>query len=151
MMIETTADKPLELAIADIDETASVEHIARTLDRLEAYLAYGRELKAKLEENLTQYVEANAGGGEIAIGTVRYWLGFPKVTKCLNVRGCAEALLASSGGDWDEFANCLASDAIKHGAAKKILGDRWDEFFAVEVRPKLVNDKPKKELQKLDT
>jgi hypothetical protein len=150
-MTDTPADKPLELAIADVDPTASIEHVARTLDRLEAYLAYGRELKSKLEANLLIYVTANAGENEIMIGTVKYWLGYPKVTKCTNVRGCAEALLESSGGDWDAFANCLAADGVKPGAAKKILGDRWDEFFTVEVRPKLENDAPKKTLQRLDT
>jgi hypothetical protein len=139
----------LELAIAKVQPDTSIDDVAQTLDRLAAYMERGRQLKEQLDERMLEYLEAN--GGEVSIGTVKYWIGFPKTTKCLDVRAAVEALLEATGGDMDAFCACLSSNALKYGACKEPLGDKWGLHFVVELKPKIENDKPKKDLQRMDT
>lgn len=148
VMTQPTAQlEPLETAIARIEPTTPIDDVAYALNRLDSYMQFGRELKQRLEEAVIDWIQAN---GDLVIGDVRYYVGVRKTTKCIDVAAAVDALLAASGGDMQAFVACLASDALKHGAAKKVLGEQWDRYFKVEAKPKLENEQPKKELMKVD-
>jgi hypothetical protein len=107
-----------------------------------------RRLKALAEKAIIEWIEnhgdLNAGNG------VRYYVGKDKKTKCRNVPGAIDALLTAVGGDMARFAEVLSSDAIKHGAAAKILDEAvWDNLFEVTYEPDLKEGSNKK-LMKFD-
>ena len=87
------------------------------------------------------------------IGTRRIFVGTKKDTKCRAIRPALEALLQCCGGDWDEFANALSSNAIKYGAAKQVMPpDVWAAHFEVVEKMELRDgeEKPVRQLVDVD-
>lgn len=101
-----------------------------------------KELKARLDEKLAEWIEAN---GEIRFGSKRLYVGVKKDTKCRALRPAMEALLNACGGDWEQFCECMASSAIKYGAAKSVMGEEvWKEHFEVVEKTELKEGEPVK-------
>jgi hypothetical protein len=67
--------------------------------------------------------------GPVETETERYYLGRTKTTKCKDVPAALDAAFTATGGDMDAVAGLLASQPLKHGACRSVLGERWDEFF----------------------
>lgn len=84
---------------------------------------------------------------------VEYRAITPRTVKCLDVRKAMEAILTAAGGDWDAMCGCLSSEAIKHGAAGKILSEaEFERLFVVTFPPTLKeHELPVKRLAKVDT
>jgi hypothetical protein len=130
--------------IIPITPTSSIEQIADNLGKLKALAERARELKRQFDEQLLEYIEAN---GDVTIGEVRYYAGYEKETKCVNVPGALTSLMIHAGGDVEVFCGALAANAIKHGAAKKILPpDEYDLYFVTSLKPDLKEGKPVKKV-----
>lgn len=138
----------LETAIITTSPDDDTHKLLELYFRLKAYIERGRDMKLMLEEKLVENLSAN---GPVMVGDVQYRAGVKKTTKCQNLPGAVQALLESVGGDFDAFCQCLSSNAIKYGAAREPLGDRWDEFFKVEEQLELVEGKAKKSLIEVNT
>lgn len=138
----------LQDAIITINPDADTQALLELYFRLKAYIERGRDMKLMLEEKLVENLSAN---GPVMVGDVQYRAGVKKTTKCMNLPGAVQALLESVGGDFDAFCQCLSSNAIKYGAAREPLGERWDEFFKVEEQLELVEGKAKKSLIEVNT
>lgn len=107
-----------------------------------------RDIKDRCEAASIQWIEKN---GDATDGVRRYYVGPNKSTKCLDVRKTCEAVFIVTGGDWDTFVECLSSGAFKHGATKKVLGDKADEFFETkETKDLKTGEVGKKRLQEFD-
>ncbi len=62
-----------------------------------------------------------------------------------------EALLTATNGDFQAFCEVLSSNALKHGAARKVLPEEvYSQFFVTEVAEDLKEGGTKKKLQKFD-
>jgi hypothetical protein len=130
--------------IIPITPTSSIEQIADNLGKLKALAERARELKRQFDEQLLEYIEAN---GDVTIGEVRYYAGYEKQTKCVDVPGALNALLYSSSGSMDALSGFLCSDPIKHGAASKALKpEEYEEFFVTSMKPDLKTGKPVKKV-----
>lgn len=124
-----------------------VDPIAIVWVRLNAAMSQGRSLKERVEEYMTKWIEAN---GPFAIGDTEFFLAPDKSIKCRDIRKTVTALYESVAGDFDAFCECLSVNAIKPGAAKKVLGDsRFLELFEVKVATDL-EKRPVKSLQMID-
>jgi hypothetical protein len=141
--------RDVERQILTIGENATVEQVQEAITRVDWFMGMAREMKAKLEQALIEYIEAN---GDITIGTVRYYVGHPKETKCVNVAGAVEALLQATGGDFEKVCECLSGSAVKPGATRKVLPeDVFAGLFETTEKVTLEEGKPKKAVQKIDT
>jgi hypothetical protein len=130
--------------ITPITPTSSIEQIADNLGRLKALAERARELKKQFDEQLLEYIEAN---GDVTIGEVRYYAGYEKETKCVDVPGALSCLLFLCGGEMEEFAGVLSANAIKHGAAKKyMLPEMYEKHFVTSMKPDLKEGKPVKKV-----
>lgn len=107
------------------------------------------EYGKRAEELLTKYVEQN---GEFTDGGVRYYVAVEKKYKCNDVREMVETALVRTGGDVDAMCLLLSSNAFKHGACKKLLGEDFQKFWTVSEAVDLKTGAPKgKRLQIVDT
>lgn len=91
------------------------------------------ELMALLDAIAIEHVKAS---GPFEVGDIRYTVGNRKQVKCKNTGEAARTILETFGPD--ELANCLASDALKHGAASRLLPpDEFDRLFETTYTDKL--------------
>lgn len=95
--------------------------------------------------------------GPIEFGTIRYYVGPEKKTKCRDQQATADAILTACGGDWERFASCLASGAFKHGAVRVLLDqagtpEKFGDLFEVVETQELKEGKAVtvKKLHKVD-
>jgi hypothetical protein len=145
-MTETT-DLSIDVATIELDTPA--DHVALTIGRIDDAIRRAKELKAELEATLLEWIPAN--GGELIIGDVRYYVGPDKKVKCRSISATVTALMEISGGDYDAFCECLSANAIKPGAARKLLADKFDEFFETTETLDLKTGKPLKKVQAINT
>lgn len=139
----------VETDIASIQPELTPDQVAAVLVRADGYIRRALDLKKQLEAALLEYVQER---GPIEIGTVRYYAGTKKTTKCKDVASCLESLLTACGGDLGLVAQALAAQPVKHGAASKILGDAdYVRLFETVEEPDLKDGKPLKKLQRTDT
>lgn len=126
------------------------DDVLAAVDMVKAFMDDAKELQRVLEEMMIEWINER---GPIEIGTKKYYVGVKKTTKPHDLKAAVVTLMEESGGDWDAFVGCLSSDAIKPGAAKGVLGDKWEEVFYVtkaeEVREGKA--KPKKSVMLIDS
>jgi hypothetical protein len=118
-------------------------------DRAQFYASEMKRIKALTEGLVMDWIREN--GDLVVSDSVRYYIGTEKNTKCVDMKGACMAILDAVGGDFEAFGEILSSNAIKHGAAKKILPPAtYDTLFRVEIRESLEEGKPKQKLIKVD-
>lgn len=138
----------VETAILKVTATTPSDDIAATLEKLAAYLERGKELKELLESRLKEIIEET--GHDIEVGTVRYYVGDKRTTKCRDAGEAVRSLLETLGAEG--LAPLLASQPLRYGACKQVLpADEYDRLFEVVVERELKEGKPLKRLQKIDT
>lgn len=108
-----------------------------------------KQLNQQVEDGVIAFIQAH---GDIEMGTVRWYVGPNKSTKCVNVKGAVEALMNATGGDFDAFCECLASGALKHGACSKVLSpETYNSLFETKEVTDLKTGVAKgAKLQKID-
>lgn len=95
-------------------------------------------MKGRIAELLSQIDDALIERQvNVTVGPRRIYVAKEKDTKCISVKAAMEALLNEAQGDWDTVADCLSSNAIKHGAAREVLGEKWGQFFEVVEKDRL--------------
>lgn len=160
MTTETEMQTDLAVRVQRVSELSSELTTATPINEVLNVIGLFGEAKAVLAEMQKAAeeiaVEILKRDGEATIGTVRWWAGVSKTTKCKSLKAAAEMIFQASGGDWDKFVDCLSSDAIKHGAAKKLfieakMPEKYEQAFETKEKGKLESDAPKKTLQKLDS
>lgn len=128
-----------------INPDTPVEVIADVLNRLQVIKQRAREAEALIEERLVERIKES---GPFVVGTTKYYVGVKRTTRCVDVPGALDALLAATGGDWSALAQLLAAQPVKHGAARGVLDEAtWGRLFKVEEADTLKEG----ELQKADT
>lgn len=141
----------LETEVAALPECEDMtpERAAELLTAVDTAMHRARDLKRALEAYLIDWMPS-AGVKEIQIGTVRHVVTDKKTTKCRDVRRTIEALLNAVAGDVDMLCDVLSANAIKHGAAKKVLDPQaFAECFEVTTEKDL-EQRPIKTLVALD-
>jgi hypothetical protein len=118
------------------------QHVQVMLDRV-------KNMKTFLEACMLEWIIENHA--DIVCGEVRWYAGTAKTVKCHNIPGALEALMVATEGDFSKLCEVLSSNAIKQGAAKKILRDDWNKFFTVAEEQDLKEGKPVKSLQTFNT
>lgn len=148
----------LEICVLSIDPETPIEVIADVRSRLESYMKTGKELLEKLDDQMIRWISTNNRPIEWSVdaaGNVRrFWIGESKSTKCKDPAAVLNVLLENFSVD--DVIACLAANAWKHGAIKKLLqgqgkGDLYDGLFEVVTRQKLEGDEPKPQLQQMNT
>lgn len=135
----------LETDGLSINPDTSVEVIADVLNRLQVIKERTREAEALIEQRLVERIRE---AGPFVVGTIRYYVGVKRTTKCIDVPATLDALLTVTGGDWGAMAQLLAAQPVKHGAAKGVLDEAtYDRLFKVDEADELREGK----LQKADT
>jgi hypothetical protein len=132
----------IEQSVWAIAPETHIDTVAAVIDRVGYVEKQLKEFKASLEERLTEWVKTN---GDLTIGDVRYYLGTKKTTKCANVPETIQAILETTGGDFDRLCEHLSSGCVKYGAAKETLGDeRFGLLFTVAEETEIREGKPVK-------
>ncbi len=141
---------PVEAEVIMLSESASTDLILQTYEACKFYTAEIKRLKALCEAVMIEKIKAS-GALEVRPG-IRYIVTVDKTTKCDNVPMAVEAILNAVGGDFTKFCGVLSSNALKHGAAKKILApEDYEKLFKVTVKDSLEEKgEPKKKLAKID-
>jgi hypothetical protein len=133
---------PLAAAVAEMDLTATAEDMILVLGRVQEAQ---RELKLMREHVEARLVEKlrTLPGRAVQFGTVKYYVGAEKKVKCRDVRLAILALMDAAGGDFAAFSDTLSANAIKQGAAKKVLGPAFDQHFETTTEEVLEEGKAK--------
>jgi len=120
------------VAVARVDSDCPIERVADALGKVQ----YAKEAISELERELKARLLARVlASGPFVLGETRYWASSPSTTKCVDVRDAVETVLQHNGGDFDVLKGCLASDAMKPGACKKVLSpELWARCFRVETK-----------------
>ncbi len=141
---------PVESDVVMLDETADADTLLQTYETVKFYLQELKRLKLMIEAAMMGKIKAS--GPLVISPTVRYVIAIDKVTKCKDVAGAVNAVLDATGGDLGALNMVLSANAIKHGAAKKVLPPEvWGKYFEVVVKESLEEDGKKKEkLLKVD-
>jgi hypothetical protein len=135
-------------SISNIENpVATKEEVLIALNFTKRLRELAKELSDQAEAASIAWIQQN---GEIIDGDVRFYVAPNKVTKCLDVKATLGAVLEVSGGDLDAVTECLSSSAWKHGATKKMLGDKADQFFETVETADLKTGIGAKRLQKVD-
>jgi len=130
----------LTAAIERIELSAPIEVVADVQGRVENFLRVAKQLKAACEVRIIEYVKAN---GPYTVGdNVTKTVKAEKKEKPKDLRATVEACMIAANGDLDLFTGLIASDGIKPGAAKRLLGEAFDEHFETTWRDVLVDGKP---------
>jgi hypothetical protein len=136
-------------AIIEITPETPVEQVLAVMDTIDFIKQQATEMSALIKDRMVEWINAN---GDIVVGTVRYYVGTKKTTKCMDVPAAVEALLAKLGGDFGGLCELFASQPLKHGACSKVFSeDEYKTFFTVDEADELKEGKPAKTLQKIDT
>jgi hypothetical protein len=156
---------PIDAAMIEVEALAlapdaSHDHIAERYpvlrDKLEFMQRRIAEVMDALDERAVEWIKLNKRDIEYAVddkgNKMRLYLAHPKTTKCVDVPRTLTALIEHSLGDWQMVESCLSANAIKPGAAKKVLSaEAFAECFTVETRDKLESGEvAPKELQRFD-
>jgi len=114
-------------------------------------IAFAKEKLARVNKAVeAALIDRIKEHGEFVIGSVRYYVGTPKDTKCIDVGKALHAIIEAVGGDFDELPKYLSSDAIKHGACKSLLTvEAYNAHFVTTAREELKEGSPKR-LYKFD-
>lgn len=90
-----------------------------------------RDMERDLNESLMEWMSKN---GNLIINPEKHlYIGYDRRIKCNDVAATLEALLVATGGDFGAVTDCLSSNALKHGACRRPLGDDWDQHFNMTV------------------
>lgn len=132
---------------------APLDNIAEALGFIASIKAAVKDAEALLKKQMLERVQQH---GPFVIGTVRYYSGKAKKTRCRNASKTIQAILEATGGDESKLIECLSSDWIKHGATKTTLeqfgqGQRYDELFETTETDELREGKPERKLMSADT
>lgn len=147
--IPGVALQPLELAVAAVTPEMLNDDVLALYDRVAFVARESKRLKDLMEKAMVDWMTTNHLNLEVS-PTVHYYVGTSKSTKCTDVPATVEALLAVVDGDFKRFCDTLAANAIKHGAAKKLLAmEVYRELFKVTEKSTLEGG-PEKELMKAD-
>jgi hypothetical protein len=137
----------LETSIVQIADDAPVPVLLEAGDKLAALGEFLKEARAMWEAKMVEHIQRN---GPVEVGTVRYYVGPKRTTKCVDVPGAVEALLAKVEGDFQRFCDHLSSGAVKYGAARDTLDPAdFDRLFTTTEETELKEGKPR--LQRVDT
>jgi hypothetical protein len=134
---------PLEQQILTISPSLPGPDVLTIYERTRFYKQALADLQDRCEALMIEWIKAN---GDLQISdTARYYVGTPKTTKCTDLPGAIETILTTVGGDFTKFCEILSSNAIKYGAAKKVLTQEdFERLFKVEERETLEEGKVKK-------
>lgn len=139
---------PVKSEVIALNEDTPPDVLLSALERVKSYLAELKAFKALIESTMIESIKIH--GPIVVSDTVKYVVGSDKSTKCDNVPAAVEALMGAVDGDFSRFCGVLSSNALKHGAAKRILApEQYAEFFKVTTKETL-DAKPVQKLLKLD-
>ncbi|WP_428939689.1 hypothetical protein [Fontivita pretiosa] len=146
------ADKlaALERAIDALPIDAAPDAWAELLERVAFVKAAARRLDERIKAKLLERVSS---GGDLLIGTVRYYAGIEKRVEPRDRGAVLAAVLELAGGDVAAAArDFLAAGAFKHGSIRQAAGeDRFAELFEVVEQQELREGRPAKTLKAVDT
>ncbi len=85
-------------------------------------LFYTKEIKRVKELVEAEVIKWCQKNGDLVVSDqIRYYAGKDRTVKCVDVPATVEAVMQATGGDFKAFCDVLASNAIKNGAAKRVL------------------------------
>lgn len=103
-----------------------------------------RDLKKKVEQLMIVDIDAH---GRYEAGEESLYVAPDRTHKPIDLFAVVEALLQKVGGDVSEFVSCLASDAIKPGRARELLGESLFALLFETIEKRDLKGKPIKALQ----
>jgi hypothetical protein len=127
----------------------SPQELLKLDDNLQAIADRVKEVREKLKPLFIQYIKEH---GPIVNGTVRFFIGRERETKCLDVQKTVEAVLAVNGSISD-IANCLSTQPFKNATTSRFIGPAAVDLFETKDKVKLKADgtRDRQQLIKLDT
>jgi hypothetical protein len=143
--IVTDLDQLQQAALA-ISPHSTVDEACDVISRIDAAMERAKELRATLEQVVTEWVKEN---GPLMFGTIRFYLGTEKKVICKGNKECLEAMLRVCGGDVEAVAKLLGSGAFKYGSVRTTLEmagvpEKFDELFETTEKEELKEGKPEK-------
>lgn len=148
-IIPTLSLVPLESEVLLVTPAMPNDDLLAIYDRLLFVVRESKRLKELMEARMIEWMQTN--GDLVVSDTVKYYLGTDKTTKCNDVPAAVEALLSACDGDFKRFCDCLASNAVKHGASKKLLPpDIYSKLFVTMTKSKVEGGPATKELKRSD-
>lgn len=121
-----------DVAMLTLDMTQ--DQVLELKDRVDATF---EQIKATRDSLTIAMIEWLDNNGPIETPTTRYSCGKTKRIRCDNTRETLEAILVALEGDVDAVCKLLASQPIKPGACREVLGDKWDDYFTESWTDKL--------------
>ncbi len=138
----------IEVQVNRVCPSATIDDMSQARLMVDSLKRIAREFGDELDRRMLEYVQEH---GAVEIGTIKYFAGTKKKTKCRDISAALQALFESNGGDFGSVAQFLSSEPIKYGACKDLLGVAWHSHFEVIEEAELKEGVVKKTLQKIDT
>lgn len=103
-----------------------------------------KALKDALNGRKLEWLVNGGNHRELVIGEVRHVVVNKKKVVCPDKLAALNALFEAAQGDMEKVAGCIASDGLKHGACKTVLGGAYEQHFTEIVEQDTETKKPKK-------
>lgn len=128
-----------------IDENTTADACAAMLDKLAAFMAAAKEMKAMCEDRLMWWIKTT--GQDIVIGERRYYVGTDKPPPdCTDKPATLEELFKACNGDFAKVAEFLSASPFKYGACRGQLAPKvYARLFVVTPKEELKEGEAKPE------
>lgn len=126
----------------------NIEQVVEVIGLVDMYEKRARELRSALKQGLIAYLVEH---GSFTWQGKRYYVGTDKSYRMkAPMKEAVEALLTATGGDLDAFCEVLASNALKPGTCKTVLGDEFSRIFATVTKASVETGKPERVVKVVD-
>jgi hypothetical protein len=127
---------------------ATKEDVLTTMGFVKRLSEVAKDCRSQFEKLAVEWIDKN---GEIEDGSVRWYVGKERKTKCVDVAGTVRAILDATGGDLERVAACLSSDPFKPASTLAMLREAGgpepsDLFVTTEVMD-MKEGKPKRSMK----
>lgn len=135
--------------IVALSPESDAEAAANAWLAVEALGRAHREIKAQLERQLIEWIDAN---GDLTVGEeLRLYVGREKTTKCFDPVAALDVIVRTSAGDIEKVGAVLSANPFKPAAVRKLIGpELFEAYFDEQVKPDLLTGKPLRSLKALN-
>ncbi len=142
-----STEMELRGAIERVEVGVPIEVVVQVKDRMTNFLRLAKELNAACDQRIIEWIEA---GGVYVCGPMQTRVVKQEKSEKPKDKShvpIVDAAFTAAGGDMSLVAGLIASDGIKPGALKRLIGqEQFDELYETTWKPVLRDGAPAKKL-----
>lgn len=121
--------------VEGVDLQSSADEILAVREAIGFARQQLRAIEKEFNDRIIAWMQEH---GDIQISqTIKLYLGRSKTYKPYKLEDAIDALVKFTNGDWERFCATLSANAIKPGAARRVLGEAFDDHFETTEKEEL--------------